>query len=105
MDDFYFDCFQKEKENRAKEEEEQKIISDSLAKSVDEELEKAEEDSNESVYFRRYVNLKKYIKKSESKFVELEQKHLKSITQIYNLLTSEQKLRLIRKFEFFVLYF
>ena len=89
-----------------KEEEEQKIITDSLAKSVDEELaattrSEAAESLNDDVYFKRYVNLKKYIKKSEIKFIELEQKHLKSITQIYNLLSSEQKLRLIRKFNFF----
>ena len=54
-------------------------------------------------YFKKYIQLKKYLKRTETKFVDYEQTNLKAIRQVYSMLTSEQKMRLIRKFYFIVL--
>ena len=48
-------------------------------------------------YFKKYIQLKKYLKRTETKFVDYEQTNLKAIRQVYSMLTSEQKMRLIRK--------
>ena len=52
---------------------------------------------NENIYFKKFIQLKKYLRRNESKFLEIERANLKAIKQIYSLLNSEQKIRLIRK--------
>lgn len=77
--------------------EESKIIDECLKQSSDSDL----QNLTDSVYFNKYVKLKKYLKSSENKFIELEQKNLKAIKQIYSLLNKEQKFQLIRKWTYF----
>ena len=43
------------------------------------------------------MGIKNHLKSNEKKFIELEQKNLKSIKQLYELLNNEQKRQLIRK--------
>jgi hypothetical protein len=57
-------------------------------------------DQQTSIMVRKYLHLKNYLKKSESKFIDLEKLNLKSIQQIYALLSREQKLNLIRIYLF-----
>ena len=86
--------------------EEYKIISECLSVPVESDLEQLSKklktvDNLESTdYFKKYIQLKKYLKKTESKFVHLEQSNLKAIRQVYSLLSNEQKMRLIRKQKF-----
>ena len=85
--------------------EEKKIAEELIAERKANEEEKVAEqnesfvDERSNVYFRKFIQLKRYLKQSEEKFVNLEQENLKSIKQVYALLTGEQKLRLIRKFK------
>lgn len=51
-----------------------------------------------NIYFKKFIQLKKYLKRNENRFVELERANLKAIKQVYSLLSGEQKLKLIRKF-------
>lgn len=59
----------------------------------------------ESVYFKKFIQLKKYLKKNENRFLDLERANLKAIKQIYSMLNGEQKLRLIRKSCFISLFY
>jgi hypothetical protein len=97
-------------------EEEKRLIDEALnvadSQADDQVTTESEHQSTEStnVYFRKYIQLRKYLKKSERKFLNLESSNLKAIKQIYSLLTSEQKFRLIRKnlcshFPYFTLLF
>ena len=77
-------------------------MTESLATAVDEDIEAYKSSdvahpAPDNNFFNKYISLKKYLKNNENKFIELEQKHLKSIKQIYQLLNKEQKMRLIRK--------
>jgi len=73
--------------------EESKIIDECLKHPSESDLQSLKD----NVYFNKYVKLKKYLKNSENKFIELEQKNIKAIKQIYSLLNKEQKFQLIRK--------
>ena len=86
--------------------EEYKIISECLSDPVESDLEqlskqlKTVDNLEPNDYFKKYIQLKKYLKKTESKFGHLEQSNLKAIRQVYSLLSNEQKMRLIRKQKF-----
>lgn len=79
--------FKKNKELNQIKEDEKKAI---------EELQSYPDAESDSGYVKKYALLKQYLKKSEEKFVQLEQTNLKAIKQLYSLLTGEQKLRLLR---------
>ncbi len=89
------------------EEEEYRLVSESLNRPVDEDIESFKSAANTEnkiidAYFNKYLSLKKYLKVNENKFIELEQKNIKSIKQIYELLNYEQKMRLVRKLKFLI---
>jgi hypothetical protein len=65
--------------------------------SVDQQATK----SSSSVMVRKYLLMRNYLKKSENKFIDLERQNLKSIQQIYALLSREQKLNLIRNYKIY----
>ncbi len=83
-------------------EEEQNIISECLSNSIEMEQQKFNEmkiqDLAANDYFKKYIQLKKYLKKTETKFVDMEQANLKAIRQVYSMLNNDQKMRIIRKF-------
>lgn len=83
-------------------EEEQNIISECLSNSIEAEQQKFNEmkiqDLAANDYFKKYIQLKKYLKKTETKFVDMEQANLKAIRQVYSMLNNDQKMRIIRKF-------
>jgi hypothetical protein len=99
----------KEKERKSLEDEERRSVGESLNRSVDEDIESfklaTNSDTNNNnnnklaadAYFNKYISLKRYLTANENKFIELEQKNIKSIKQIYELLNYEQKMRLVRK--------
>ncbi len=78
--------------------DEEKKIADELlgSENTDDDNEVASNLDN-NVYIKKFAQLKRYLKQSESRFVSLEQANLRAIKQVYSLLTGEQKLRLIRK--------
>ena len=89
------------------EEEEYRLVSESLNRPVDEDIESFKEAANTEskivdAYFNKYLSLKKYLRVNENKFIELEQKNIESIKQIYELLNYEQKMRLVRKLKFLI---
>lgn len=80
-------------------EEEQKLIDESFNVPIETEIENFTSQSNaDNIYFKKFIQLKKYLKRNENKFINLQQMHLKAIKQIYSILTHEQKIRLIRKY-------
>ena len=99
---FFINILKKEKERKFLEEEEFRLVSENLNRSIDDDIDsfKAKNDSDNKIveaYFNKYISLKRYLKANENKFIELEQKNIKSIKQIYELLNYEQKMRLVRK--------
>ena len=85
--------------------EEDRIVSECISKSVeDEETSQQLNDNDQKYFFNKYIKLKKYLYNNEEKFVELEQTHLKAIRQVYSLLSPEQKMKLIRKQYFYLIY-
>ena len=94
----------KEKEKKILLEEEQMLISECLSNSIEAEQQKFNQmkidDLAANDYFKKYIQLKKYLKKTETKFIDMEQANLKAIRQVYSMLTNEQKMRIIRKFIF-----
>lgn len=90
---------EKEKEKRFLLEEEQNIISECLSNSIEAEQQKFNEmkiqDLAANDYFKKYIQLKKYLKKTETKFVDMEQANLKAIRQVYSMLNNDQKMRII----------
>lgn len=68
-----------------------------MTSPIESDLEQFDNEKKANDYFKKYIQLKKYLKKNETKFVDLEQANLKAIAQIYSILTTEQKMRLIRK--------
>jgi hypothetical protein len=77
-------------------EEEQRIVNECLATSIEDE-QKQEANANAANYFNKYIQLRKYLNNNEQQFIDLQQTSLKAIRQVYSLLTNEQKLKLIRK--------
>lgn len=76
--------------------EEQRIVSECLSVPVAEEADQAPaSECEQKQLFGKYIQLKKYVHRSEQKFIDLEQKHLKAIRQVYSLLSAEQKVKLI----------
>lgn len=77
-------------------EEEQRIVNECLADPVTGDADQAPaSESEQKQFFGKYIQLKKYLYKSEQKFIDLEQTHLKAIRQVYSLLSPEQKVKLI----------
>lgn len=68
---------------------EEALIGDDLDSHTDPEL-------TDNIYFKKFIQIKKYLKRNENRFVELERANLKAIKQIYAMLNPDQKLRLIR---------
>jgi hypothetical protein len=85
-------------------EEEKKIIDEILNTNQSENDDSADHQTQQSILVRKYLHMKNYLKKSESKFIDLEKQNLKSIQQIYALLSREQKLNLIRNYFIFDFY-
>lgn len=79
-------------------EEEQRIINECIAAPLEAENSIKPTDNAQKDYFNKYIQLKKYLYKNETKFVELEQAHLKAVRQVYSLLNTDQKMKLIRRF-------
>jgi hypothetical protein len=76
--------------------EERNLVEELLKNNLGENENEDQENVKKNVYFKRFVQLKKYLKTNETKFIQLEQAHLKSIKNVYSVLTAEQKLRLLR---------
>jgi hypothetical protein len=57
-------------------------VGECLAVPVAEEAAQKPGEEEQKKYFGRYIQLKKYLYRSEQKFVDLEQTHLKAIRQV-----------------------
>ena len=79
-------------------EEEQRLINECISTPIETEDYIKPTDIAQKDYFNKYIQLKKYLYKNETKFVELEQAHLKAVRQVYSLLNTDQKMKLIRRF-------
>ena len=78
--------------------EDKLMIDESLSSSIDQDIsEQAASSEQQQNYFKKYIRLKKYLKRNENKFVQLEMQNIKAIKQIFDLLTNEQRRSLIRK--------
>ena len=76
--------------------QEAKIVSECLNLSAESELEaKSQDPIQNNEYFKKYIQLKKYLNKNEKKFIDLEQTHLKALRNMYSVLTKSQKMKLI----------
>lgn len=75
-------------------EEEKRIVDEctNVSEGVEEHM-----DTEDKVYFNKYLQLKKYLYKKDAKFIELEQANLKAIRKVYSMLSPEQKQKLISK--------
>lgn len=91
-----FLIFKKEKERQRVLDEEKKLIDEALTKEDEDEID--DDLMNTNIYFKKFIQLKKYVKRSEARFIELERSNLTAIKQVYTMLNGEQKLRLIRKY-------
>jgi hypothetical protein len=82
----------------------ERFRTESLLLSDKTEGEQVEED-NESddhlkvaannIFFKKFLAIKRYLENNEKKFIDLERKHIRAIEQVYNLLNSDQKKRLV----------
>lgn len=84
--------------------EEKKLIDEILnnqSENNDLSVDQQATTSSSSVMVRKYLLMRNYLKKSENKFIDLERQNLKSIQQIYALLSREQKLNLIRNYKIY----
>ena len=85
--------------------EEKKLIDEILnnqSENNDLSVDQQATTSSSSVMVRKYLLMRNYLKKSENKFIDLERQNLKSIQQIYALLSREQKLNLIRNYKIYI---
>lgn len=80
--------------------EEKKLIDEALTNEEDEIDDKKDDLMNTNIYFKKFIQLKKYLRRSEARFIELERSNLTAIKQVYTMLSGEQKLRLIRKYNY-----
>lgn len=83
--------------------QEQKLIDESFTGPIEADLEAFRTNNKnnseiDNIYFKKFIQLKKYLKNNENKFIDLEQANLRAVKQLFSILTHEQKLRLIRKF-------
>lgn len=93
--------FQKEKERQRLDEEEKKLIDETLNSNLDTDgTEPTDIETSENIYFKKFIQLKKYLRRNENRFLELERANLKAIKQIYSMLNAEQKIRLTRKWQY-----
>ena len=79
--------------------EDQALINESLSSSIDQDMSEqaAATGEQQQNYLKKYIGLKKYLKRNENKFIQLEMQNIKAIKQIFDLLTNEQRRSLIRE--------
>lgn len=71
---------------------EEEVVDETAAAAIDKQL------FENNIYFKKFIQLKRYVRRSEARFVELERANLRAIKQVYSLLNAQQKLQLIRNY-------